>query len=708
MKQCFKKVFCVLMVFVMVAWILPVTAETGEGLSLENLPSHEVSVAVTTPAGLEVAPMEDSNGFEPIEVEPFITITTATLPRGRVGEVYQPFTLTANDMMGNVTWVVTGLPAGLTHNNGVISGIPAPNTAGWHSVTITATDAVNIHSRIVPILISNPPTITPPADGFGIAMKGSHNGNVGVLTLYLEYGANFEGLIIADFELHFNSDLLEFGSARLGTGIGLDGVFGPLRPSPGGEIRIVLECPQLRRMPEGHMVQLYFLVCDSLSGGYVIDGFEIIVRHAICSGSVNYVHSYVICSDNATITVPSSIRITTTSLPDGRVGVPFEPITLDVERTVGNVTWNVSGLPEGLTHSNGVISGIPATNTQGTHLITITAEDSMGIYSIELYIAVAAPPISILTQALPNGQAGATFAPVTLNAANADGGIAWTIVGLPNGLMHVGGTIFGVPAEDAVGTHWMMVTATDGITTDNATLRLVISPAATTPQPTPPPTQPDLGDAALAISTSFADPGDEVEVHIRLLNNPGFASMFMRLDFPDELTLTGYALAHYSLYANFETPENLAAFGNHVYMGWAGRTENIIREGTLITLTFLVCEDMPQVAALPINVSFASAYFGEEVPRNANNEELDIRTVNGEVRVQPAKIGDMDGSGRRTSAGATLLARYLVGHYVTIDRRAADVNCDGVVNTLDLIRFARVLVGHFPTLCPGGGCPRCL
>ena len=79
-------------------------------------------------------------------------------------------------------------------------------------------------------------------------------------------------------------------------------------------------------------------------------------------------------------------------------------------------------------------------------------------------------------------------------------------------------------------------------------------------------------------------------------------------------------------------------------------------------------------------------------------------------------IGDINGDGRITSADATKLARYLVGHFApdpghvshTAEwRRIADINCDGEVNAEDLIRLAQALVGHFIMLCPGGGCWRC-
>ncbi|MCL2225144.1 MAG: dockerin type I domain-containing protein [Defluviitaleaceae bacterium] len=81
------------------------------------------------------------------------------------------------------------------------------------------------------------------------------------------------------------------------------------------------------------------------------------------------------------------------------------------------------------------------------------------------------------------------------------------------------------------------------------------------------------------------------------------------------------------------------------------------------------------------------------------------------VKRESVRMGDINGDGRVTSADATLLARYIAGQDVTIDRRAANITCcpHGTIGVADLIRLARVLVGHFPTLCPrgSGGCDVC-
>lgn len=255
-----------------------------------------------------------------------------------------------------------------------------------------------------------------------------------------------------------------------------------------------------------------------------------------------------------------------------------------------------------------------------------------------------------------------------------------------------------------------------GATPANANLTITgivikVVPAGTDPTPTPTPTPistPDPTVSTLTVSTVFADPGDEVKVQIRISDNPGFATMFMRIEFPDELTLENYTLANADLQVSFTPPHDLIDVGDYVFMGWEGRTENIILNGELLTLTFSVCPNMATNRKLPITVTFGNAYGGENTPENVNGDKLNIHIVNGEVRVQPPKKGDVGGSGHVTSESATILAHYLAKYYVTIDLRAANITCgEGQPTTADLTRLARVLVGIYPTFCPHGGCERC-
>jgi len=58
------------------------------------------------------------------------------------------------------------------------------------------------------------------------------------------------------------------------------------------------------------------------------------------------------------------------------------------------------------------------------------------------------------------------------------------------------------------------------------------------------------------------------------------------------------------------------------------------------------------------------------------------------------RVGDAGMDGRITSADATLIARHIVGHDVTICLLAADIDGDGEVTISDITLLARWLVGH--------------
>jgi hypothetical protein len=303
-------------------------------------------------------------------------------------------------------------------------------------------------------------------------------------------------------------------------------------------------------------------------------------------------------------------------------------------------------------------------------------------------------PLITATDNLPDGFVGVAYS--FQFAATGVPAPEWSHTGnLPNGLtLDEQGLLSGTPTQSGDFTFTIKAENTEGY--DEQQISIQIS------RPLLP------GEPYIAVFTAFADPGDEVDVQIRVYNNPGFASMFMKIAFPDELTLLDYTLAA-NVEDNFTAPANLSLFPNHVFMGWSGRTQPITQDGTLLTLKFKVCDDMDTNQPLPVTVTFESAMFGAEKPSDINNEELDFGIVNGHVRVQPKVMGDIGANGRITSGSATILARYIIGDNVIIDLRAADVDCNGVVDIRDLTRFAQLLVGIETQTCPHNvnGCTRC-
>ena len=79
-----------------------------------------------------------------------------------------------------------------------------------------------------------------------------------------------------------------------------------------------------------------------------------------------------------TIQPPQPLKITTTSLPNGTLGVPYPATTLQATGGVLPYTWTITvgSLPAGLTLTNGTISGTPTGTTTGVFPITVQAADA--------------------------------------------------------------------------------------------------------------------------------------------------------------------------------------------------------------------------------------------------------------------------------------------------------------------------------------------
>jgi len=194
-----------------------------------------------------------------------------------------------------------------------------------------------------------------------------------------------------------------------------------------------------------------------------------------------------------------------------------------------------------------------------------------------------------------------------------------------------------------------------------------------------------------------------VDIAIRLDRNPGFAAMMLKIDLPQGISLVRYDVTNEDLLDGLTMPR---AGGNYIepnaptnlvgtfYVGWTNASDIYTQEGLLI-LTLSVASNA-NLGDLHVNVTFANAN-GEEVPTNADGEQLDIALRNnGGIRVRTSFLrGDIDGDGRLTSADGTALARYLIGHIVTIDREAAAAITGGTSPSLtDLITLRRWLVGN--------------
>lgn len=326
---------------------------------------------------------------------PTLSITTASLPNGVSGKAYT-VQLAATGGITPYVWTVSGgaLPAGLTlSSSGLISG--TPTATGSFSVTAKVTDT------------------EPTAQS---AIKSY------VFTVYPQ-------LVIATTSLPTGSVKNAYSATLAATG---------------GTNPLVWSLAAGSTLPAGL----------SLSSSGVISGTPTAAGNTSVTVQVSDASSpQQVATMTYTINIVlSTLAITTTSLPQGTIGVTYPSTTLTYSGGNPPVTWSLaagSSLPSGLTLSSaGVISGTP-NGTAGTSTFTVQATDSTpATVTQQLSITVVAlAPLTVSTTSVPAGNIGTPYS-TTLAATGGATPYTWSITSgvLPAGLtLSSAGVISGTP-----------------------------------------------------------------------------------------------------------------------------------------------------------------------------------------------------------------------------------------------------------------------
>lgn len=197
--------------------------------------------------------------------------------------------------------------------------------------------------------------------------------------------------------------------------------------------------------------------------------------------------------------------------------------------------------------------------------------------------------------------------------------------------------------------------------------------------------------------------GSKISVPISLKNNPGIASMSLKVHFDSTVMKLVEVKDAGVLGSQVHSPGYTEPYS----LTWANdtATTDFTTNGTIVTLTFEIFEDAT-VGQYPISISYD--YDGYDI-YNVNVERVKFETTVGYVDVSDVLIGDVNGDGLVNNLDRLTLTRCLANwpDYPrdSIIEAAADVNCDGLVNNLDRLILTRYLADwpEYSTLPYVGG-----
>jgi streptogramin lyase len=453
-----------------------------------------------------------------------LQIMLAMPPDGMIGAYYS-YTLAAANGTKPYTWSIAGgsLPNGLTLNSttGLISG--TPTTAGTFTFTVMVIDSAAppaTETAVFSIKIDYPggtlqitsdsvlPTGTE-ASAYSVSLTA-----VGGTTPYswtITSGSLPAGLSLNSVTGQISGTPTEYGTFTFTVQVSDSGTPGQtdsrnfsLTINAIPPLTITTNSP----LPEGTEAIPYSVTLTATGGiapyswsllsGSLPNGLNLNVSTGKISGTPTVDSTF-----NFTVEVTDSyspahttsksftlvinpippLLITTTSLPDGALNVPYSA-SLQAEGGVAPYTWSLTSgvLPDGLSlASNGTISGTPT--AEGDFTFTVTVEDSnspadSALKDFTITVTDVPPePLEIVTDYLYNGMVGRAYNQ-QIEITGGTPVFIWSVVSgagdLPPGLtLNQDGTITGMPT--ARGKYQFTVQVIDGkAQSETAQLQIII------------------------------------------------------------------------------------------------------------------------------------------------------------------------------------------------------------------------------------------
>ncbi|GGH06380.1 hypothetical protein GCM10011586_23180 [Silvibacterium dinghuense] len=374
------------------------------GCTVSGTPTTAGTSTVTVKVTDSGSPAKTVTGPETIVISPAtLTLTSTTLPNGKVGVAYSA-TIGASGGTSPYSCAITSgtLPAGLTLSDCTVSG--TPTTAGSSTVTVKVTDSGSPAQTVTgpETIVISPATLT-------LTSTTLPNGTVGVpysATIGASGGTSPYSCAIT--------------SGTLPAGLILNGCTVSGTPTTAGSSTVTVK------------------VTDSGSPAQTVTGLETIVIS------------------------PATLTLTSTTLPNGTVGVPYSA-TIGASGGTSPYSCAITSgtLPAGLTLSGCTVSGTPTTAGSSTVTVKVTDSGSPAQTATGPETIVISPAsLTLTTSTLPNGTVGIAYS-ATIGVSGGTSPYSCVINSgtLPAGLTLSGCTVSGTPttAETSVVT----VTVTD-------------------------------------------------------------------------------------------------------------------------------------------------------------------------------------------------------------------------------------------------------
>jgi len=476
------------------------------GCTVSGTPTTAGASTITVKVTDSGSPVQNASQNETITIAPAALTITSTLPNGTVGVSYSA-TITASDGTPPYSCSITGtLPAGLSISACVVSG--TPTAAGSSPVTVKVTDSGSPAQNAThndTIVISPAPlaitgtlpngTVDVPYSGTITATGGTTPYSCSIVGT-LPAGLTLTGCTVSGTPSTAGSSpitvkVTDAGSpaqnasqnetivinpapltitGTLPPGTVGSGYTGTITPSGGTG---PYTCSITGTLPAG-----LILTGCTITGTPTTAGSSPITVTVTDSGSPTQT-----ASQNETIVInPAPLGLTTSTLPDGTVGVPYNA-TIGVAGGTSPYNCSITSgtLPAGLTLSGCIVSGTPT--TAGSSTVTVKVDDagSPSQTTSGPETIVINPAALTLTNTLPNGTVGVAYS-ANIDATGGTTPYACSISSgtLPAGLTLTGCTVSGTPTTAGSSTVTVMVTdASNPVKTVSQSETITINPSGT-------------------------------------------------------------------------------------------------------------------------------------------------------------------------------------------------------------------------------------